>query len=115
MSGASLTGMMVVVPALSVGQQGDKPAIPAVIACLVAPVSPKMRHGIHHPGDVPDEDRSYDDAPDKNTEAELQGTPGRRRHDPSGQKADSEEAQGMGQVDPEPESVPFQAGVESVL
>ena len=56
--------MMVVVPALPVGEQGNPPVIGGLIVCGSNPVAPLMGGGIYQPGCVPHEDGPYDDPPD---------------------------------------------------
>ena len=69
--GTTLRGVMIVVPAFPAGKQGNDPIISAVIVGVIVPIAPAVRHGIHRPGDMPDEDCSNHDPPNKNTQAEL--------------------------------------------
>src|SRR5689334_22116704 len=55
--GTPLAGVVVVVPALAVGQEGDDPVVPAILAGRVIAVSPEVGRRVHGPGDVPDIDR----------------------------------------------------------
>src|SRR3974390_2095892 len=66
-------GMMIVVPALAAGDDGDKNIVAAVIAGVVVLVTGRMSQRIYAPGDVPDKNGSDDDSPEPYARAELRG------------------------------------------
>lgn len=57
--------MVVVVPAFSIGQQGEQPVVPTVFTRFVISVTPHVCSGIDRPSDVPGIDRSHDHGPEK--------------------------------------------------
>ena len=58
---------MVVVPALTKGQQRHPKAVPGIIVSAKAPSSPHMRGGVDEPGGVEPNDRTKEDAPENPT------------------------------------------------
>src|SRR5947209_3482944 len=72
-AGGSWVGVVVVVPALAVGDQGHEPVVAATLPSCVALVAPEMGRGVHRPGDVPDQDRSHENAPDQQAGPESGG------------------------------------------
>src|SRR6267142_1584595 len=55
-------GMMVIMPALAVGDEADEDVVAAVFVGLVVPVTPQMRHRINSPRNMPYEDGAYEHA-----------------------------------------------------
>src|SRR5450631_2288099 len=64
-------GMMVIMPALAVGNEADNEVVAAVLVGLVVPVTPQMRHRIDGPGDMPDQHGADDDAEQQNADTGL--------------------------------------------
>jgi hypothetical protein len=72
--GAGARGsVVVVVPALAVGQQGDPPVIRAVVRSVVVAVAPPVGSRVHKPGDVPDIHRPDHDTPQKHLNPDPDG------------------------------------------
>src|SRR6202035_3629810 len=56
-------GMMIVMPALAIADEGDKGVVAAIIRRFVIAVSPQMRDRIDCPGEMAMHDGPYDHAP----------------------------------------------------
>src|SRR5262249_11141878 len=69
--GRALVGVVVVVPALAVGDERNEPVVAAVLSGVVRLVSEQVAEGVHAPGDVPDQHSTDNDAPDDNGGGEL--------------------------------------------
>ena len=69
--GAPWLGVVIVVPAFAVGEHCDQPVVAAVIGRVVCACAPDMGQRIHRPGDVPDNNRAQEHAPDQQAEAQL--------------------------------------------
>src|SRR5580704_5746547 len=63
-------GMMIVVP-FAANNKRHENVVAALVGRLVIAVTPKMRHRIDRPRQMPDRDRAQDRAPHQKTEAEL--------------------------------------------
>ena len=59
--------MMVVVPALAKGEQGDPPTVARIFAGFKAPPAPHMRGRVHQPGRVQPDRYPHKDSPQQDT------------------------------------------------
>jgi hypothetical protein len=90
--GGPRISVVVVMPTLTAGDQGDERVVATVLPCLVVAVAPEVAQRIHRPCDVPDQHGPHEYAPDQQTGAELErlrrGTAGNeRRGDADNKKA----------------------------
>src|SRR3984885_1013706 len=99
-AGATRLRVVIVVPALAARDDRHQYVVAAMIAGIVILIAEHMRQRVHAPGDVPDDDRANDDAPQPYAGAELN-----RRHDVAAYRERDQEAdaiidQGLRERDP---------------
>src|ERR1700761_2260600 len=92
-------GMVVVVPALAAGDDGDPYIVTAVVACFIVAVTEQMRKGISAPGHVPHQNGSDDHTPEPDAGTELQRLADRLPRSKADQEADREIGRRLRQTD----------------
>ena len=69
--------MVIVMPSLSTGENGNDDVVAAVVGCIVVAVAPQMSHGIDRPREMPHEHSSEPSAPYQQARAKLESSSGR--------------------------------------
>src|SRR5580700_8024781 len=64
-------GMMIVVPALAITDEGDKRIVAAIVGRFVIAIPPQMRDRIDCPGEMAMHDGAHDHAPEPQAKTEL--------------------------------------------
>ncbi len=112
--GTAGVGMVVVVPAVAIRREGEQPVVTAVLVGVVVPIAPHVAQRIYSPGNMPGIDGSINNAEKQQAQPELDSAQPFPEQDPANQETGKVEQQGVSGVDPNPQSIAFQAKIKGV-